>query len=290
MIWIFIYKNRMNSYENKNLIEEINKRKLNSEIKVLDPNNLSVLVGDDNKYYYENKIIKKPNKVWVKLGCMTNEHTKDIIGSLNNVTFINELKLLNISANKFLTAKVMKKNKIKYIKTMKFIAYNNNIYENVINEFDFPLVIKSKIGSLGKGVYKISSEQELKNMLEQINLLDENYEFLIQEYIKEANIDYRVVLHNGNINYIIKRKAPIGEFKTNFNLQPEIELIKDTKEFEYIANTVYKAIPLNIMGIDIIKKNDEYIVCEINSNPGFKSKDKLEGNFVKELLDFVIKN
>ncbi len=238
-------------------------------------------------YFYKDEIIKKPKKVYIKTGCMLNEHTEEIIKSLSDVKIINDVDLIRQSLNKFQMSIFFYKNNIEHIKTMKMVA-NKREYKIIKDYFTFPLIIKSKVGSLGTGIYKVNSEQELNNIMASYNLLDNNYQYLIQEYIEEAKVDYRVMVLGGKVKYVLKREAQNGEFRSNYNLGSKVSKVESNKEIEELVSKVYNNFKLNIMGIDLIKKENKYIVCEINSNPGFKGYDSLGNNFVEEFTNYLI--
>lgn len=292
MIWMFVFTNRMNSYENFKIQKEIKEQKLEQEILMLDPNYLNVLISKENKFYYQGKELIKPDKLIVRVGCSLNEHIKDIMYVLQtmNIKIINKIQELEIVTNKFLTANKLKNINVPYIKSLKVTGNNNYNLDFIEQSFQYPLIVKSKIGSLGKGIYKIKTKAELKNIFEQINLLDPNYEYLIQEYISQGNIDYRVVVHQGQIKYVLRRTAKAKEFKTNYNLGSEVKLDEITQEIVQLIDKVYQQIPLDIMGLDLIKVSEaSYVVCEINSNPGFKGRDSIskKESFAKDLIKFI---
>lgn len=288
MIWILIYSNRMDRYENNKIKEYIIKKNKDNFL-LLDPNKISVILdGEKANYYYEDKEINKPQKVYIKTGCMINDHTEDIIKTLDEVKVINEVDLIKLASNKFLTNNILRKNEIEYIKSLKLISSIDKIEEQIKN-FNFPLIIKSKIGSLGGGIFLVKQKEELKNIIETQRYLDKNYQYMIQEYIEEASVDYRVVVYGGKISYILKREAQKGEFRANFTLGSKVSISETNKEIEKIVKKIYKTIPLNVMGIDLIKRKKKYIVCEINSNPGFKGIDSLGEDHVEEFINYLEK-
>lgn len=295
-IWILVYKDRMNSYENKKLKEEIIKNNLEKYIKFIYPQNISIKNKENiNQYYYyeEQKkdffLYDKPQKVMVKIGCSINNYDIKILETLkmDGVKLINDIQALIDSSEKYKTINKLNNKKIKTIKTQLVNGYNAQFLNT--NNFKYPSILKSNKGSLGIGIYKINNNNEMKNLINQIALLDEKYEFLIQEYIKEGNSDYRVFVLGNDISFVMKRTAKTDEFRANFSLGASVELIKSNEKIENIVKLIKKEFKLNIMGIDLFKVDDEYIVCEINSNPGFNGYDKIiKEGFAKKYLEFLI--
>lgn len=290
MIWILGNEKMINAYENQALIKELDK-----EAMFLDTHYINILKSKNNtKYFYKQNEIEKPEIVLPKLGCMLDDQAKEILKCLkqDKVKLINDVDLLEITANKFLTAMYLFDNDIEHIKSLKVISNINNISNIVKNNFEYPVILKSKVGSLGRGIYKINTQEELVNITDQINLLNKAYEFLIQEYIKEGNITYRVLVLAGKIQYIMKNESEEGKFKSNYTLSEKAELINKPydNKIRNLINTIYKVLPMDIMGIDLIRKqNGEYIVCEINSNPGFKAYNYLGYNFEQKIASYINK-
>lgn len=290
MIWILGNEKMINSYENEALIKELDK-----EAMFLDTHYINILKTKNNtKYFYKQSEITKPEIVLPKLGCMLDEQAKEILKSLkqDKVKLINDVELLEITANKFLTAMYLFDNDIEHIKSLKVISHIGDISNIVKNNFEYPVILKSKVGSLGRGIYKINTQEELVNTTDQINLLNKAYEFLIQEYIEEGNTTYRVLVLGGKVQYIMKNKSEEGKFKSNYTLSEKAELINKPydNKITNLINTIYKVLPMDIMGIDLIRKQSgEYIVCEINSNPGFKAYNSLGYNFEQKIASYINK-
>lgn len=108
----------------------------------------------------------------------------------------------------FISKKLQRENLFKYNKniTVNFLKFNNtneiNI-EKVLEEFDFPFIIKPSAWISSSGVSKINSKKDFENVLNNLNkTFDEiikiskidNYEVVIEEFIewKMYTIDYFV--------------------------------------------------------------------------------------------------
>ncbi len=285
MIWILVFDDKMQSFENQLIKNNIG----NKDIIMLDPMKINISIIDDKiKYFYSGSEIFVPSKVWCKVGCMINNQIVDLLDTLKSdgVKLINEIIPLKVSANKFSSSLILQRNNISTINTFKVQDSQNIVMEN---PFGYPVIIKSKFGSLGKGIYKICSKEELKNIVEQIDLLDENYEYLLQEYIPEARDTYRVIMLGSQIKYIIKYSAKEFEFKSNYIKNDQAEITRANEGMINICDQIYNVVNLNIMGIDLIKMSDgTYKVCEINSNPGFMYlKTKKNVDFEIDLIDYI---
>lgn len=338
-IWILIHENRLNTFENKQIIKYLNNK--NTNIKILDPkkiiieyNNLNLIGSKEKKTQnisgekfknYETKIsiletkvekelkllrvpskkyfyatnndiyeLIRPNAVFSKFGCMMDEIDLNVLKSLESdgVHMINSIQGLIITQDKLQTIDKLYYNSIETINSTYVNAQNAlNIVNSEVEINKYPLVIKSKVGSLGKGIYLIENKKELKNMIEQINLLDSKFEFLLQEYIPEGSVDYRVMILNGSIDYIIKRTAQNKEFRANYALGSNAEFIKTDEKIKKIADKIYKLLKMDVIGLDLFKVGEEYIVCEINSNPGYQAYNKITGvDYTSKLIQGLEKS
>lgn len=291
-VWILIRKDRVGTYENEKIIKYIADHDLQN-FRILDPRLLLVrqVAGSREYLYNDGELIKlrTPKKVFTKLGCSLNSYEENILSNLeqDGVYLLNSLVGLEQSSDKEKTAILMSGAGIPTIDSVYLNGGNSAGIQDIVE--GYPVILKSKKGSLGTGIYKIENEQELKNMLEQIKLIDSDYEFLLQRYIPEGSVDYRVVMFNGKIKYVVKRVAKPGEFRANVALGSSTELLEEYDEkLVRISQKIYEAIGLGIMGIDLFLVDGEYIVCEVNSNPGYIAYDKITGKeFTEELMEFL---
>lgn len=277
-IWILAYKERFKTYENKLLAKRIGSNNL------IDPRDLNILIEDKIKIYLNDELVTLPKVIFPKLGCSLDEYTIDILKTFEilGVKVINTVYDLMIVKNKYQTSLLLANNNINFIKGKLVNASSSKNHK-----FGYPMIIKSKVGSLGFGIYKIESENEFNNMKEQINLLDKNYNYILQEYIKEGNVDYRVMVIFGEIKYVIKTTAKNG-FKANYTTGAIAEIAQVDNKIKKIIKKIYKVFKLDIMGIDLFHVKNEYIVCEINSNPGFRAYNDLTGkDFSEEIIKML---
>ena len=74
-------------------------------------------------------------------------------------------------------------------------------------------------------------------------------------------------------------------FKSNFHQGGSVKKVEISKELENFAVKSVQALGLNIAGVDILIGEKEYIVCEINSSPGYEGFEKATNiNCAKEIL------
>jgi len=119
--------------------------------------------------------------------------------------------------------------------------------------------------------------------------------FFIQEYIEESKgVDIRVHMVNNKVIGAYKR-TNIDGFLSNLKAGGKAEVLdRLPKDLKRLAIKVSKATRLDIVGIDfLVKKNGEYLVCEVNRTPGWlgflDSKNNLKIDFPRKIIREMIR-
>ena len=129
--------------------------------------------------------------------------------------------------------------------------------------FPFPFLVKGNYGGEGRMVYRIHSEQEMQNILNQLKAMESSGTrgFIAQQWIDHGGRDVRVVvLHDRLISYWRVQKDP-QQFLTNLSAGGTIDLCSDHHLLEKCEDIVHhfcKQTGINLAGIDLMfDKNDE---------------------------------
>lgn len=158
----------------------------------------------------------------------------------------------------------------------------------------FPLVIKTTLGSAGKGVDIVSTKEDIINFMQNqlklgITTFTKKLSYVLQEYISENNgEDYRILCVRDKCLGVIKRKAQSG-FKSNVSLGGTVENVTDRPDLEEMALNVMQKSGLFMGGIDFIDTKDGSKAIEINASPQFEGFERATGidvaeNVIKQLL------
>jgi glutathione synthase/RimK-type ligase-like ATP-grasp enzyme len=185
--------------------------------------------------------------------------------------------------NKLYELELFHKYNISHIPTIVCYKLTTKI-EELVNEFEFPVVVKPIAGSRGNGVVKIDSMKELNKYF---TITGEPK--LIQKFIPNDG-DYRVIVFMNKIVMVSKRKSKEGEFRNNVSLGgiPEIGYVNDeiSERIEFMS----KNIKSNIIGVDIIINNitGEYHFMEMNSGPHYITFCEIcDVDFPKIICDYI---
>lgn len=144
--------------------------------------------------------------------------------------------------------------------------------EAVLSGYKFPIILKSNFGFGGKGLQKVLDLSELKNFQYQ------NNEKLIQEYISDA-AEYKVITIGFKSLPVIIR---IGDGRA------KILSTGEKPELVLLAEKAAKILGRELAKVDILEKDGQLFVLEVNRWPGFQMFEKttgynVAGEFVKYL-------
>ncbi len=190
------------------------------------------------------------------------------------IPFFNSSKAIEICDNKILTYLCLK-NKVKIPKTIiapktfEGINYSDlSFLDKAIEILKLPFIIKEAYGSFGQQVYLVNNKEEAKKVISKIGYKD----FLMQEFIKSSyGKDLRINVVGGKVISSMLRYNE-NDFRSNISNGGKSLNYQINEKQKEIAIKTCDIIGLDYAGVDILfGENDEPIVCEVNSNPHFKS-------------------
>ncbi len=182
--------------------------------------------------------------------------------------FINPIKTLYLTSDKFKCIKLLAKNKIKTPKTALIRDYEDAVKFIEKYNLDFPVVVKNSFSKCGLKVFMARNYDELKQLTK--NAIWEGK--IIQEFInfKENGLykDMRILVVDGEVVGGYRRVS--RDFRTNLYLGNKVEKLDIDEELEELALKCADLSRAVILGVDILPTKDNYYVVELNSAPGTK--------------------
>ena len=163
----------------------------------------------------------------------------------------------------------------------------------------YPVVCKFLSGTKGIGVFMIDSRPSLVSTLQALWYLAPETEIVLQEKI-EADYDLRIHViaesdgmsgREYKVIAAMKRIKIQGDFRTNFSLGGDTEIVELPEAIEKIAIESAKATGCLWCGVDIIvdKENEAPYVLEVNASPGTTGIEKTTGIPVTDIVvDFLL--
>ncbi len=176
------------------------------------------------------------------------------------------------------------------------VCYNQNallegdFIKTVIDELGLPVVVKESYGSMGKGVYKADTKEELKNLYNDLKTKPHIY----QKYLGlRAGYDVRVIVIGGKCFCAMERVNP-NDFRSNIALGGTGNYIDidspNFAEYKKVAEKTAEILGLDYCGVDLIIDDDGTpAICEVNSNAFFGEMERVSGkNVAKSYAQHIL--
>ena len=153
-----------------------------------------------------------------------------------------------------------------------------------------PLIVKLMESTHGEGIVLAETKKAAEGVINAFRGLNAN--FLVQEYIKEANgTDIRCFVVGDRVVAAMQRIAKEGEFRSNLHRGGTAAPIKLTSEERATALNAAKVMGLDVAGVDIIRSSRGSLVLEVNSSPGLQGIESVTKKDVADkIIEFVEKH
>jgi len=269
------------------LLAEANR--LQVELDVIKPAQLELLVSSThNGTILEGKQTKFPDFLIPRMGADTTYQAMALIRQLElcGVYCANNPTSIDNSRDKLWLSQLLRHNNLPVPKTL-LLNFPLSI-EWIEQEIGFPLVIKNISGARGLGVFLCENANILRDLMGLISE-NQNQPMIAQQFIANSyGRDLRVFIVGKKIVGCMQRKAH-DSFKANYSLGADVTLFDMNAELEKMALDCINVTGLEIAGIDLLFGEQNYIICEANSSPGFKGMELATGeNIGAQILEFVL--
>ena len=255
-------------------------RKKGIELEIKTADSLISVVGEEPSYTRPDFVL-----FWDKDIHLARRLEKE------GLRLFNSADAVEICDNKILTAialstKVATPRTVISPKTFEGVGYSSlDFVENATRVLGLPMIIKEAYGSFGAQVYLASTLDEAKRIVISLGHKD----FIMQEFIKEScGRDVRVNVVGGKVVSAMERYNE-NDFRSNITNGGSMRRVSLSEEMANAAIKATEAIGLDFAGVDVLFGKDGPIVCEVNSNPHFKSSLECTGVDMSELImDYVL--
>ena len=153
------------------------------------------------------------------------------------------------------------------------------------NELGYPMVIKENRGSFGKQVHLVKDPSEAEALISSFK----EHPFIMQEYIEySSGRDVRINVVGDKIVASMYRFND-NDFRSNITNGGSMKKYDADSEQEELAIRATKALGLDFAGVDVLFGPDGPIICEVNSNPHFKTTLECTGvNMAEHIVEYII--
>ena len=170
-------------------------------------------------------------------------------------------------------------------KTFEGVGYNSlKFLENATRVLGLPMIIKEAYGSFGAQVYLANTLGEAEDIVRRLGHKD----FIMQEFISESRgRDVRVNVVGGRVVSAMERYNE-SDFRSNISNGGKMKKIDLTKQMADVALKAVAKIGLDFAGVDVMFGKKGPVVCEVNSNPHFKSSLQCTGvDMSEEIMAYI---
>lgn len=160
-----------------------------------------------------------------------------------------------------------------------------DFFEKAENALGYPMVIKECYGSFGAQVYLAENREKAIEILKNTG----NQPLIFQEYIESSRgRDVRINVVGGRPVASMLRYHET-DFRANITNGGKMKNHEPDSRWIQMAVTVCRELGLDFAGVDILfGKNDEPILCEVNSNAHFKNIYDCTGiNVADEIINHI---
>lgn len=184
----------------------------------------------------------------------------------------------SVAHNKFLTLLELLKNGVHTPKT--YFTATTPAAKKILEEVQYPIVMKIPFGTQGKGVMMADSLMAAKTMLDTLEAFKQPY--LIQEFIDTDFTDIRAVVIGKKV-IAMRRRAAMEEMRANIHAGGTGEICEVSPDVEQIALKSAKVIGADICAVDILEGRKPTVI-EVNLSPGLAGITKATKKNVAHLV------
>jgi RimK family alpha-L-glutamate ligase len=287
MKMFYIFTRLPNAYAPKRMLEEI--QSMGHSGKIVDYLDITFEVeeGKDLKVFNRNIPLSSPDVVIFRAPgvdgfCGAVRDALLFWLKQNNVRVLNEETFSSWSVwDKLTQHLLMQKAGVPFVNSFVF----TDPERISIDEGEYPVIVKSYLGSHGDGVKKVTSEAEL------LQLSKSDSPFLKQPFLPGGR-DVRVIVLGGQPVGAMQRIAQGGNYLTNYSAGGEVELFDLTQNNE-VGEIAVKAASVSkceYSGVDLMQDvNGNWKVLEVNRSCQFEGFEQATGdNVAKKIISHLL--
>jgi ribosomal protein S6--L-glutamate ligase len=154
----------------------------------------------------------------------------------------------------------------------------------VAGALPFPLVMKGRFGAKGNQVRWVEDKMDVWKVGGELGLADDE-PFVLQGPVYPLGRDIRAFVVGGRVVACMERRAPEGDFRTNYTLYHDAVPAVLTQAEEEMALVAHRAFGGPVAGVDIMRGKDGPVVLEVNLWPGLAGIEAVTGvNVAAEMV------
>jgi ribosomal protein S6--L-glutamate ligase len=247
-------------------------KKYFKEFRSLDIRKIEVnLSGDQLEVLYEGKPFEDFDCIYSRGSFRYAPMLRSLTLAMQGSTFMPiKPETYTIGHDKLLTHLVLQQYKIPMPKT--YLTSSASAAKKILEKINYPIIMKFPSGTGGKGVMFAESFAAASSMMDALETLRQP--FILQEYIETGGVDIRAIVVGGKVIASMKRKAEVGEERSNIHAGGVGEAVELDAHTKKIAVDTAAAIGAEICAVDILDTPKGPVVIEANLSPGLQGITK----------------
>ena len=285
-VGILIENKNLNNYENTKFRQVALKE--NISLKMLDIKKISISIEQNKQViYYDGEVLNNIDYLIPRTGSATTLKYSNIINAFvsSGIEVLNDGDVILTMLDKYRTLSILGNNNIPI--TDSLLVSSRSDIDLAEKLYGYPMIKKSNTGSLGYGIYLVENRKQLEDLYNHSKLLDSKYYFFLERfYDYKIGEDIRVIMLDGKVLGAMRRISDGSDFKSNYYIHKNAIKVEVTNDIENICKSVVEVLGAKIAGIDLLETKDGYVVCEVNSAPGFEGMEEANPgiNIAKSIL------
>lgn len=148
--------------------------------------------------------------------------------------------------------------------------------------FEPPLVLKPRLGSWGRDVFRCRDWDELERTLAVVRNRSwfHRHGALVQELVLSPGYDLRLVVAGGEVIAAGERVAAPGDWRTNISLGGTLRPADPPQDARSLAIAAALALGADLIGVDLMPTDSGYLVLELNGAVDFDERYSVGGRDV----------
>ncbi|WP_234998323.1 ATP-grasp domain-containing protein [Salirhabdus sp. Marseille-P4669] len=161
------------------------------------------------------------------------------------------------------------------------------VFDQIIEELGFPMVIKEAFGSFGQQVYLVHTKEEMFKKITELG----SKPFLFQEFITTSyGKDVRLNVVGGEVVASMLRTSK-HDFRANVTAGGETSPYQPSEQEKALAIQAAKLVGTDFAGVDLLFGEDGPIVCEVNSNAHIRSIQACTGiDISRHIISYILQD
>ncbi len=203
----------------------------------------------------------------------------------NGLPIFNPPSAIEKALDKYYALTLLEENGVPVPRTV--LTENPDEALDAFDELGGDVVVKPMFGSRGIGIARVSDREIAERILRGLEYF--RHVTYTQEFVHHGNRDIRAFVIGDHVVSAMYRSAK--GWKTNISRGATPIPLQLPDELEELAVKAAKTVGCKIAGVDILETQSGPVLCEINSQPGWKGLQRTTKlDIAKEIIHFVIRS